>query len=211
MRLMATGFAWYLFLATFWLAYPMAHEAGHVVALWSFDAWQPGGTSLSPLGGQTPHVAGNPSAHLAPWQIALTAIAGGLLPTLLGYFLFALWVSPFGRRCRTQRLGVDLGWSMLTAMLVFPQAVPAPMLFPNTVHDRDYSIFIQNAGLPLWLANSALGVVALFNLVVVAWVLKHVFVRIRAARKANRAVQQTETSRSDQETNTTSSAAGSRR
>ena len=185
MRRMAAGFAWYLFLATFWLVYPMVHEAGHIVALRIFDAWQPGGSSLLPLGGQTPHVSENPSAHLAPWQIPITAIAGGLLPTLLGYLSFALWVSPYGRRWRTQRLGVDLGWSVLTVMLVFPQAVPAPMLFPRVIHDRDYSVFIQNAGLPLWLANSTLGVVALINLAVVAWILKHVFLRIRAVRRAN--------------------------
>jgi hypothetical protein len=211
MRRMAAGFAWYLFLATFWLVYPMVHEAGHIVALRVFDAWQPGGTSLLPLGGQTPHVSGNPAAHLAPWQIAVAAIAGGLLPTLLGYASFAVWASRLGRKWRAQGLRADLGWCAFTLMLVFPQAVPVPMLFPHVIHDRDYALFIQNVGLPLCIANSGLAVIAVINLAVVAWLGRHLFLRIRTARRANQTVQRTGASRPDQQANTTSSAAGSRR
>lgn len=58
-----------LFLATFWLAYPAIHEAGHVLALQALHAWEPAGTSLLPLNGQRPHVSATASAHLAPWQI----------------------------------------------------------------------------------------------------------------------------------------------
>ena len=211
MRRMGAGFGWYLFLATFWLVYPVAHEAGHVLALRIFDAWEPAGTSLLPFSGQLPHVSGRLSAHLAPWQIAVAAIAGGLLPTLLGYASFALWVSPFGRRWRSQRLRADFGWSAFTLMLVFPQAVPGPMLFPRLIHDRDYSLFIQNAGLPLWIANSAMAVVALINLTVVAWLGKHFVLRIRTARRANQTVHLTGAGLPAQEPNRNPAAAGSRR
>jgi hypothetical protein len=194
MRQMGARFGWYLFLATFWLVYPLVHEAGHALALSAYNAWEAAGTSLSPIGGQLPHVSAKPSAHLARWQIAIAAIAGGLLPTLLGYASFALGVSPFGRRWRSHGLRADLGWCAFTLMLVFPQAVPGPMLFPGVIHDTDYTLFIQNVGLPLWIANSALAVIALINLTIVAWLGRHLFLRIRTARKANQAVQRMGTS-----------------
>ena len=106
---LGAGFGWYLFLATFWLVYPVIHEAGHALALGLFGAWNPAGTSLLPLSGQLPHVSGNLSAHLAPWQVSVAAVAGPLLPTLLGYAFFALWVSPWGRGWRSQRFRADLG------------------------------------------------------------------------------------------------------
>ncbi|MGA2555806.1 MAG: hypothetical protein ABSG04_05975 [Verrucomicrobiota bacterium] len=196
MRRIRAVCGFFVFLTTFWLVYPVVHEAGHALALRAFDAWDPAGTQMLPFGGQLPHVSGKPSAQLAPWQTAVAAIAGPLLPTLLGYVSFALWVSRFGRRWRSQRLRADLMWSLLTLMLVIPQAVP---LFPNVVHDRDYSIFVENLRLPLWTANSAIAAVALVNLAITAWVAKHFFLRIRAVRRL-KTVQQTGAGRSDQET-----------
>ena len=53
-------------------------------------------------------------------------------------------------------------------MLLFPQVVPGPVLFPRIVHNREYSLFIQNVPLPLWIANASLLAVAVINLAIVA-------------------------------------------
>jgi hypothetical protein len=213
MHRLGVRFGWYLFLATFWLLYPVVHEVGHMLALMAFDAWGTSGTLVVlPLDGQLPHVAGKPSADLAPWQIAVAAIAGPLLPTLLGYASFALWISPYGRRWRANHLLIDVGWSMLTVMLVFPIVVMwVPMLFPHTFPERDCSLFLDNVGVPLWGVNSAVVVVALINLAIVVWMMKHLVPRIRAVRKANRAVQRTEATRFPKGVNPTSGAADSSR
>lgn len=182
-RRLRASFGWFLFLASFWLAYPLAHEAGHVLALRIFDAWDPAGTSMLPVGGQLPHVSVNADTKLTPWQISVVAAAGPLLPTLLGYVSFALGMSPFGHRRRSQDPRVNIGWSLLTLILVFPQAVPASMFFPSAVPDGDYSLFIQNIAMPLWVAYSATVVVAVINLVITVWLVKSYVLRIRAARR----------------------------
>lgn len=168
-----------------WMVYAVIHETGHILALKAFGAWGNGGALLLPLPGQTPHVSGDPSAHLEHWQMAVAAISGPLLPTLVGYLSFVLLLvfraGPFGNRQRARGLWAEKIWSLFTIMMVFPQAVPAPMLFPNAIHDRDYSLFIENAGQSPWLANIALGVIALINLAIIAWVAKSLFVRCRVA------------------------------
>jgi hypothetical protein len=165
--------------------YPVVHEAGHILALVTFGAYDPSTTRLLPVGG-LPHVGGKLSFHPAPWQTAVAAIAGPVLPTLLGYFSFAVWLSPLGRRWRERHLRMDMGWCMLTLVLVVPQAVPAPLLFPSLVTDRNYSLFIENVGRSLWIANSALAVVALVNLAIVVWLMKHVVSCVRTVRDARR-------------------------
>jgi hypothetical protein len=167
----------------FWMLYTMIHETGHILALKAFGAWRNGGALLLPLPGQNPHVSGDPSAHLEHWQIAVAAISGGLLPTLVGYLSFAFWASPFGNRHRLQGLWIERMWSLFTIMMLFPQAVPAPMLFPKAIHDTDYSLFIQNVGPSAWLANTGTALIALINLTLVVWVAKSLLLRSRAAAK----------------------------
>jgi hypothetical protein len=165
----------------FWLLYSVIHETGHILALKAFGAWGQGGALLLPLPGQQPHVSGDPSVHLEHWQIAIAAISGGLLPTLVGYLSFVFWASPYGSRCRVQSLRIEMIWSLFTFMMLFPQAVPAPMLFPKAIYDGDYSLFIQNVGLPLWLANTVIALIAVINLMVVLSVLRSLFQKIRTA------------------------------
>lgn len=195
--------------AVFWLTYSVIHETGHILALKAFGAWGHGGALLLPLPGQAPHVSGDPSAHLEHWQIAVTAISGPLLPTLIGYLSVAFWASPYGSTRRSQRLWVEMIWSLFTIMMLFAQAVPAPMLLPNVIHDRDYSLFIQNVGLSPWLANTAVAVIALVNLTLVVWVARSLILRVRAA--ASQTVQRTGASRFTVGPDTISPAAGSRR
>lgn len=168
----------------FWMLYSVIHEMGHILALKAFGAWGQDGALLIPLPGQIPHVSGDPTAHLEHWQIAIAAIAGGLLPTLVGYLSFILWISPYGSRCREQSLRIEMIWLMFTIMMLFPQAIPAPMLFPNAIHDRDYTMFIQNVPISPWLANTAIALIALVNLILVVWVIKSLFMRIRAVKKS---------------------------
>ncbi len=90
-----------------------------------------------------------------------------------------------------QNLWVERIWSLFTIVMLFPQAVPAPMLFPHAIHDRDYSLFIQNVGLSAWVANTAIALIALINLTLVVRVAKSLFLRSRAA--ANKALHATTT------------------
>jgi hypothetical protein len=175
------GFPLLLAGAMFWLLYSVIHETGHILALKTFGAWGQGGALLLPLPGQNPHVSGDPSAHLEHWQIAVAAVSGGLLPTFVGYLSFVLWASPCGSRCRAQVLWIEMIWSLFTIMMLFPQAVPAPMLFPKVIHDRDYALFIQNVSMSTWLANTAIALIALVNLTLVVWVARSLFLRIRVA------------------------------
>src|SRR6185369_12449397 len=170
----------------FWLLYTVIHEAGHILALKAFGAWGNGGAALLPLPGQMPHVSGDPSAHLAPWQIAVAAIAGPLLPTFLGYLSFALGYCPPGSRRRAQHRWADITWSVLTFMLVFPQAVVVPMVLTGIAQDRDYSLFVQNMGPLLWLAKLGLAVTALANLLIAAKLVRHLVLRLRGARTATK-------------------------
>jgi hypothetical protein len=199
-----------LIVAMFWLLYSALHEMGHILALKSFGAWQRGSATLLPLPGQMPHVSADPAAPLAPWQIAVVAISGGLLPTLLGYVVFAAWASPPGSRFRSQRLWADIGWSLLAVMLLFPQAALVPMLLVNAVKDRDYSVFMQNIGRWSSLANTALTMLTLINLAIVGCVVKHFF-RLRRIRTANPQGGANGRQPFNSESNPSSAAAASRR
>ena len=199
-----------LIVAVFWLVYSVVHETGHILALIAFGAWQHGGATLLPVPGQMPHVSGDPSAHLAPWQIAVTALSGPLLPTLLGYVSFGFWSTQLGGRCRSQRLWADVGWSLFTVMLVFPQAALVPLLLTGAAQDRDYSLLTQNLGPSLWAVKTALAALTLINLLILVKLVRHLVLRLRRLRMAkDGAANGRQPIRS--ETNSTSSAAGSRR
>jgi hypothetical protein len=63
------------------------------------------------------------------------------------------------------------------------------MLFPKTIHDRDYSLFIQNVSSPR-LANTAIALIALINLTMVVWLVKMLWSQARAERD-NHALERT--------------------
>lgn len=166
----------------FSLIYPVLHEAGHIAPLAISGAWDPSKTDLIGISGR-PHIQGNErAAHLQPLVLAITYLGGAMLPTLVGYALFALWISPLGRRWREKRLWLDLHWSVWTALLVFPQAAATP--FQIAAPDTDYLGFVKNDGLPLWLSISLLITIALINAAVVVVTMKHLFSRLWAARRA---------------------------
>lgn len=174
------------FLASLLLVYTVVHEGGHILVLMSMAALDTSRTSVFPVNGQLPHAAAAPSAHLSPFELAAMAIAGPLLPTLLGYGSFAVWRSRFGRRWRAQRLRADIGWSLLTVILLLPEAVTTPLWLARVLPDKDYSLFVQNAGLPLWISSPALAVVALVNSVLAASLVKHFVLRVRTTARASR-------------------------
>jgi hypothetical protein len=200
-----------LTVAIFWLLYSVIHETGHILALIAFGAWQHGGATLLPVPGQMPHVSGDPSAHLVPWQIAVAALSGPLLPTLLGYVSFGFWSTQLGSRCRSQRLWADVGWSLFTVMLVFPQAALMPLLLTGVAQDRDYSLLTQNVGPSLWVVKTALAALSLINLLILVKLVRHLVLQLRGLRTANKdgAANGSQLIRS--ETNGASGAAGSRR
>ena len=175
-----------LLVVMFWLVYTSTHEAGHILALKAFGAWGHGGAALLlPLPGHMPHVSGDPSAHLAPWQVAVAALAGPLLPTLVGYLSFALGSCPPSRRRRAHYLWVGIVWPLLTLMLLFPEAAMVPLLLTGVAQDRDYSLVVQNMGPWLWLAKLALAVTALANLLMAGRLVKDLVLGLRRAGTAN--------------------------
>jgi hypothetical protein len=162
--------------------YLVLHEGGHLAALAVWGAWDSSKTDLVGIAGR-PHVSGRMSAQLTPFKIAIAALAGPILPTLLGYALFALWISVPGHRWRESRLWLDVFWSVWTVLLVLPQAAATPLKIASP--DADYSAFVKNIGLPLWLSNSLLLAIALINAVVIFVIVRHIVLRIRASRRGS--------------------------
>mgnify|MGYP000582199214 CR=1 FL=1 len=125
-----------------------------------------------------PHVGIDLTVELSGWRRALVDIGGAIFPTVLGYVSFAVWMSGVASRWRQQRPGSDLGWSALTAALLFPQVGATP-IWLAVADDNDYLGFVGNVGWSSWASNGALIAVALVNLVLVAVLVKHVVRRRR--------------------------------
>lgn len=144
------GFALFLL-----LLYPAIHETGHNLALSAFGACDWSRTDFIGMSG-TPHSGRAQGVDLQPWQTSIVSLGGPLLPTLVGFVLFALW-----KYCR--RISHSPLWeSMLlwtTALLLLPQ-LTYPLLVTGIVQDGDYSGYIDNFPGPAWAGNLLLLVLA---------------------------------------------------
>lgn len=159
-------------------AYLLAHEGGHALAAAAFGAFDPARSDFLGLAG-SPHAGLRADAPLAGWQIGVISISGPLLPTLVGWALFAVWRSGRGRAIRSRRPILDLFWSFATAGMLSGQlGCIIPIL--RLGHDGDYSGLVDNVSIERWLINGALLALAAVNAYLLSRVLPHLLVLRRA-------------------------------
>jgi len=188
---------WILAAVVVGTAYVLAHEGGHALALAAFGLGVDFRRSdFLGLHGQ-PGVMGMIASreHLAAWQNATIAMAGPGLPTLLGYLLFALWISGPGRRLRSKWRLADEIWSGLVGVFLFAH-LGMILAATGLVSDGDYSGFIRNVGQAHIVANVAMVAIGVINAVIIYIVGRHLRGIIRAwvGEQAVAAKAQAETS-----------------
>jgi len=145
--------------------YLLFHEGGHALfailfgkfSLADSDFW---GISGHPSSGLKLY------AEVEPWQRALVSFAGPAIPTLVGWVLFSVWISRSGRRLREARPVVNLYFTALALMCVFPFIVVAGQLL-GMLSDGDWRGFINNVPGPLWLVKTVLWTAFVFNVAVI--------------------------------------------
>lgn len=156
------------------IAYVLAHEAGHALAMTAFGL----GVDFSRsdflgLHGQPGVMAGSTSReHLAAWQDATISLAGDALPTALAYLLFALWISGPGKRLRSRWRLVDEIWSWLVGAFLFAH-FGWVLAATGLVADADYMGLIRSVGDARALANVAIVAVGVVNAMIIYIVARH--------------------------------------
>ncbi|MBP6965216.1 MAG: hypothetical protein KBC96_12510 [Armatimonadetes bacterium] len=160
-----------LFSFTMIVGYPLVHETGHAIALASFHRLDLRGCDFIGLHGE-PHVSWTAGPDLPGWPGAIIGISGPMLPNIVGYLMFAFWLSPLGRRWLARSSARDVFWSGITACMLFAQVGAfAPM--SGLVHDGDYSGYIGNIPIPHWQANAFLLLLSTVNAVIIYTIVKH--------------------------------------
>lgn len=142
--------------------YLLFHEGGHALGEMAFGRYDFARSDFWGIHG-TPHSGGTSGPSLEPWQQALISGGGPLLPTVAGWVLFLLWSSRFGRNVRNARPIVDLYFSAVIAMLVFPLITVAGCMLGLLRADGDWNGFITNVPGPPWLIQGLLWGVLLAN------------------------------------------------
>ena len=118
---------------------------------------------------------------LEPWQHKIISCAGPWLPTFAGFTLFLLWCSPLGRKLRSLRPIVNLYYSAIIAILVFPAAIVTPLYLVGIITDEgDVIGFTADANGPVWLVRGLLCGAFLIS-VIILW---RVVPELRRAVKA---------------------------
>lgn len=163
------------------IAYVVAHEGGHLVSLAVFGDLSPAGSDVLGLGGD-PHV-GRLHERLADWQEAVVGISGPALPNVIGYVLFLLWASGWGRKARGGSRRLDAFWSLATVVLLVGWL---GFLGPLTglAADSDYSGFVSHVGLPLGVSQALIVAVLCANLLMIGVVGRHMWHLMRQVRAA---------------------------
>jgi len=141
------------FLALF--LYLLFHEGGHALGEIAFGRFDLARSDFWGIHG-TPHSGGTSGPPLAPWQQAIISGGGPLLPTFVGWGLFVLWSSRFGRKARNARPVVNLYFSAVVAMLVLPFVATAGCLLGIVRDDGDWNGFVGNVPGPPWLVRAIL-------------------------------------------------------
>lgn len=145
--------------------YVLAHEGGHALALAAFGVQVDIRRSdFLGLRGQ-PGVAGAPTARerLVPWQNAIVSAGGDILPTLLDYLLFALWISAPGRRLRSRSWLADALISLLVGVFLLAHFgwVPATM---GLVTDPDHLGLVRSVGQSRALVDAVIWLIAVVKM-----------------------------------------------
>lgn len=135
--------------------YLLTHEGGHALAEIAFGRFDWGRSDFFGLYGR-PHSGGTLGPALHPWQRAMISGSGPFLPTVVGLFLFVVWITPAGRRVRVRRPRVELWFLAMVAGLLLPSLIVTPLYLLNIVTDGDWQGFISNVPGPLWLIHGLL-------------------------------------------------------
>ncbi len=144
--------------------YLLFHEGGHSLGEAAFGRYDFARSDFWGIHG-SPHSGGKPGPVLDPWQQAVISGGGPMFPNLVGWALFLIWLSPFGKRIRTGRPIINIYFSAIVAMLVFPFVAVAGCLL-GIISDGDWRGFIENVPGPLWLVKTLLWAVLLVNAVI---------------------------------------------
>ena len=159
-------------------AYLLAHEGGHALAAAAFGAFDGARSDFFGISG-SPHSGLRRDVQLLAWQAAVVSISGPLLPTLVGWVLFAIWRSARGRAVRSARPILDLFWSFTTAgMLIGQLGCIVPVL--GLGYDGDYSGLVGNVSIDRWLINGMLLALAGVNAYLLWRVASHLLILRRA-------------------------------
>lgn len=142
--------------------YLLCHEGGHALAALAFGKFDLAGSDFWGLHGN-PHSGLRGDVAVASWQQSVVAIAGPLLPNLVGWVLFVAWRSPRVWRRREGSPTLDLFWSGVTALLLFP-AVALLGYALDLVSDSDWQGFSGNVPVSAILARAGAVAVAAVSL-----------------------------------------------
>ena len=129
--------------------YLLLHEGGHAIASGIFGVFDWNRSDFFGIHGR-PHSGRIFGSQVEPWQQAIISIAGPLFPTLIGWVLFILWQSKPGKRLRSMRPLVNIYFTAIVGICVFPFVVVLGYLTKMT-SDGDWRGFIENVPGPVWL------------------------------------------------------------
>ena len=167
------------------IAYVLAHEGGHALAMVAFGL----GVDFSRsdflgLHGQPGVMGGStPRDLLAPWQNATISMAGAALPTILAYVLFGLWISGPGKRLRSRSALADEVWSWLVGAFLFAH-LGWILAATGLVSDADYAGLMSSIGQWRTAANVIIVAVGVINAVIIYIVARHLVDHFRRLRPA---------------------------
>ena len=170
--------------------YLLFHEGGHTLGAMCFGHYDFARSDFWGLHG-SPHSGFKWDASTKPWQMAIESIGGPALPTLIGWALFLVWRSRLGKRMRESRPFVNLCFSAIVAISVFPFVAVAGCLL-GVIHDADWNYFIRNVPDPWGLAKILPWGILLAN----AYILWRLAPELRKAQRGLRTAMETSLRRS---------------
>ena len=146
--------------------YLLFHEGGHALAEIYFGRYDLARSDFWGIHGH-PHSGGAIGPGLEPWQQRVISCAGPMFPTIAGFALFILWMSSPGRHIRASRPVVNLYFTAIIAMLIFPDTVLTPFYLLGFIRaEGDLIGFISNTGGPVWLVRGILLALSLIGAMV---------------------------------------------
>ncbi|MBX3178870.1 MAG: hypothetical protein KF886_16060 [Candidatus Hydrogenedentes bacterium] len=178
------------FLAMF--MYLFFHEGGHALAELAFGRFDLASSDFWGIHGR-PHSGGKPGVALAPWQQGLISGGGFIGPTLAGWLLYLLWITPAGRRLRHAYPAPSLYYAAVLAMALIPSVI-TPGLLLGLIDDGDWWGFVTHMPGPSW-AIQGIVWISLFPNAWILWRIVPEFLRVAKAHfAAGAATRATESS-----------------
>jgi len=158
--------------------YLLFHEGGHALVELAFGRFDLARSDFWGIHG-SPHSGGTMGPALQPWQQGLISGGGFIGPTLAGWLLYVLWITPVGKRLRLAYPVAGLYYAAVLAIVLIPSVI-MPGLLLGLIEDGDWYGFITNMPRPSWLVKGVVWV----SLVPNAWILWRIapeFLRVRKA------------------------------